>query len=415
MAQIEKEYLVCEKCGHSLEASRNFFKTRDGERYPVCKNCLTLQIDNANPDTFCWILKEFDLPYIEDTWNGIAEREYKKNPSSFGCKSVIGQYIRTVQNMGQYARYRWKDTEMFRIKKEQEKQARAAKLAKADEYAEIRYKELEEKLAAGEISQAEFDFKNPFNKENEKLKGDDTPMFKTAAVSINEDDILDKLSEEERYEMMLKWGSSYRPSQWVQLETLYRKYENEYELNVDREETLKQICKLNLKMSEALDIGDSNSYKAFSTSYDQLRRSSKFTEAQNKEDSSRYLDCVGELARYCEREGGIIEQLPNPDDYPQDKIDFTIRDLKNYNRNLIVNEMNLGDLIETYIKKLEQAEEEKEKELASGLYTSIEEELADQITDEDAEEFYENQQRVVEEEAELLAEKYGGDDLSNVT
>ena len=405
-----KQQITCEKCGRSYEATRNFFKKRTGERYPVCKNCLTLQIDNANPDTFKWILKEFDFPYIEDTWNDIAETEYKKKPASFGPKSVIGMYMRTM-NMGQYAKYHWSDTPKFEEKKRQEEQKRVAKIAQAEQFAASRAKELEEKLAAGEISQAEFDFKNPLNNE----KKNEQPMFKTAALGINEDDILEKMSEEERYQMMLKWGNAYRPSQWVQMETLYRKYENEYELSVDREETLKQICKLNIKMSEALDVGDSNAYKALSTSYDQLRRSSKFTEAQNKEDSSRYLDSIGELVRYCEREGGIIEQLPPPDEYPQDKIDFTIRDLKNYNRNLIINEMNLGDLIETYIKKLEQAEEEKEKELSSGLYTSIEEELADQITEEDAEEFYANQQRVVEEEAELLAERYGGDDLSNVT
>ncbi len=193
------------------------------------------------------------------------------------------------------------------------------------------------------------------------------------------------------------------------MEETYTKYANEYELNVDRELTLKQICKLELKMDQALDVGDTGAYKSLQQSYDALRKSSKFTEVQNKEGQTRYLDSIGELVQFCEREGGLINQLPDPDEYPEDKIDFTIKDMKAYIRNLVTNELGLGDLIESYVKKLEDAEREKEKSLDAGLYTSIEEELADQVTPQEEIEFQEYLDNEVEEEAARLLEMLGGD------
>ena len=193
------------------------------------------------------------------------------------------------------------------------------------------------------------------------------------------------------------------------MEETYTKYANEYELNVDRELTLKQICKLELKMDQALDVGDTGAYKSLQQSYDALRKSSKFTEVQNKEGQTRYLDSIGELVQFCEREGGLIDQLPDPDEYPKDKIDFTIKDMKAYIRNLVTNELGLGDLIESYVKKLEDAEREKEKSLDVGLYTSIEEELADQVTPQEEIEFQEYLDNEVEEEAARLLEMLGGD------
>lgn len=193
------------------------------------------------------------------------------------------------------------------------------------------------------------------------------------------------------------------------MEETYNKYANEYELNVDRELTLKQICKLELKMDQALDCGDASTYKSLQQAYDALRKSSKFTEVQNKEGQTRYLDSIGELVRFCEREGGLIDQLPDPDEYPQDKIDFTIKDMKAYVRNLVTNELGLGDLIESYVKKLEDAERQKQEDLDAGLYTSIEEELADQVTPQEEIEFQEYLENEVEEEAARLLEMLGGD------
>lgn len=192
------------------------------------------------------------------------------------------------------------------------------------------------------------------------------------------------------------------------METMYKRYANEYELNVDREEVLKKMCKTSLKMDEALDTGDVNGYKSLATVFDQLRKSGKFTEAQNKEEKQRYLDSIGELIAVCEREGGPIEQFPDPDEYPQDKIDFTLRDLKSYTYGLVTNELGLGDLIESYIEKLEKAEQEGDVDLDAGLITSDEELAADALTDDEAEEFQVFLENEIEKDAERLLEELGG-------
>lgn len=191
------------------------------------------------------------------------------------------------------------------------------------------------------------------------------------------------------------------------METMYKRYANEYELNVDREEVLKKMCKTSLKMDETLDVGDVNGYKSLATVFDQLRKSGKFTEAQNKEDKQRYLDSVGELIALCEQEGGPIPQYIDPDEYPQDKIDFTIRDLKSYTYGLVTTELGLGDLIESYIEKLEKAEQEGDLSLEEGLVTSSEELAADALTDDEAEEFQIFLENEIEKDAEKLLESLG--------
>jgi len=194
------------------------------------------------------------------------------------------------------------------------------------------------------------------------------------------------------------------------METTYNKYSQEYDLNVDREEVLKKMCKTSLKMDECLDAGDVTAYKNLAAVFDQLRKSGKFTEAQNKEDRQQVLSSIGELVALCEQEGGIIHALPqyDPDQYPQDKIDFTLKDLKSYTYSLVSNELGLGDLIESYIEKLEQAEGDS-VDINAGLVTSAEEEASDELTDEEAEEWQGFLENEVEAEAEMLERFLAGE------
>lgn len=193
---------------------------------------------------------------------------------------------------------------------------------------------------------------------------------------------------------------------------MYNSYDSDYVLNtIDRKETVKQICRTRIKANEALEIGDINSYKSLSQVEAELRKTGKFTEAQKQEEKTKTLDTIGELALLCEENGGIIP-IPeiDPDEYPQDKIDFTIKDLKNYTYNLATNELNLGSMIESYIKQLEQQQKVQEEEsLDAGLYTSIEEELEDELTEQEALEYQDYLENEVEAEAARLAELLGGD------
>ena len=186
------------------------------------------------------------------------------------------------------------------------------------------------------------------------------------------------------------------------METMYNRYANEYEMNVDREEILKKMCKTSLKMDEYLDAGDVASYQKLSTVFEAQRKSGKFTEAQNKEKEEKYLDTIGELVRLCEEHGGpIINNLPDPDEYPQDKIDFSIKDMKAYNRSLVAEEPHMEDLIESFIKKYEEAQEAEEK-FGNDFILTKEDEQAQELTDDEANEYLQFLENEIEADAEAL-------------
>ena len=66
-------------------------------------------------------------------------------------------------------------------------------------------------------------------------------------------------------------------------------------------------------------------YQKLSRVYDSLRKSAKFTAAQNKEVKSDFVDCIGEMVAYCEKNGGQIPRMKI--DAPNDIVDKVIMDL----------------------------------------------------------------------------------------
>lgn len=396
--------IICKKCGRERAATK-FFKKKTKERIDICVDCLTMYIDNYDYTTFSWILEMFDIPYIKNVWIKMANDIYLKNPAKFSNRSVIGKYIRTM-NMKQYADYCFADSDKLNMAQEMAKERREATVDR--DYVLQLQKELEE----GKISKAQYDTLSPetpssFDKEEEEF----IALKEEAIKPADEGEIRKQLTDEEYQYLLMKWGYLYQPSQLVQMEKLYNKYANEYELNVDREDTLKKICKTSLKMDEALDVGDTQSYQKLASVYDQLRKAGKFTEVQNKEEQERYLDSIGELVALCEREGGPIKEFVDPDEYPQDKVDFTIKDLKSYNYNLATNELNLSDLIQTYIDKLDKAEQSgNDIDLNKGLITSKEEEVEeDTLSDQEAIDFQDYLDNEIERDAQMLLDSFGGD------
>lgn len=167
--------------------------------------------------------------------------------------------------------------------------------------------------------------------------------------------IIKKLTDDDVRRMTVKWGDTYRPSEWLRMEEMYQKYASEFELSIDREETLRQICKVSLKLDQAIDSGEYTDSSKLSVMLDSLRKSAKFTEVQNKEEKGSYVSSVGQLVAEVERLGGIIPTGTVGVDYPKDKIDITLEDNQRYLYNLVKNEGGLGNLIESYIQKLDQA------------------------------------------------------------
>lgn len=127
--------------------------------------------------------------------------------------------------------------------------------------------------------------------------------------------------------------------------------------------------------------------------YDGLMKSGKFTAAQNKAENGEFVDSISELVALCEKDGFIPRYYV---DGPQDKIDRVIQDMQDYTRNLIIEEMHLGALIE---RAVQQIEEEKVREAASDATDSPDEdederfendlfnEETTELTDKDFEEF----------------------------
>ena len=42
---------TCEKCGRAMKEDQ-IYQYKDGSKTELCKKCLTMHIDNFNPDTF---------------------------------------------------------------------------------------------------------------------------------------------------------------------------------------------------------------------------------------------------------------------------------------------------------------------------------------------------------------------------
>ena len=68
------------------------------------------------------------------------------------------------------------------------------------------------------------------------------------------------------------------------------------------------------------------------------------------DESGDYIDSVSELVALCERDGFIPRYYT---DGPQDKVDRTIQDLQGYTRSLIMEEQNLGEMIEMAVRQIQ--------------------------------------------------------------
>ena len=414
-------HITCQRCGRTMNGAE-YYTTKEGEYYPVCKVCLTSGIDSKKPKTFLDILKTFDVPFIKEMWLETCKKQYVKNPERYSSASVFGTYLRTMK-MGKYRNYGYDDAEeatqfyldrQTRYRKSDESilgdmnntqppQTPASTFLDSslgtslpepsqkqnEDIWEVPIEEVPQEPVQEPNDEDELDFASMISdvrKENAKQDYLSSSYFGGDPGDRKiqrESEIAAELTPDDIMRLSIKWGDDYRPTEWIRMEETYRKYANEFEMNVDREEVLKKMCKTSLKMDQALDDGNIADYTKLQSAFDALRKSGKFTEAQNKDKEDKYLDSVGELVAAVEREGGIIPKFNYKYETTQDKIDLTLRDCQSYLYNLVRNEMGLGNLIETYIQKLDQqAAQTITTSLGDGLVTSrSEEEEADRAAD----------------------------------
>ena len=359
------EQRFCSKCRKTM-ADTNFYTYKDGSKCELCKACLTLHINNFEPDTFLWLLEKFDVPYIPAEWNILRDRAYAKDPYKMNGMSVFGKYLSKMK-LKQWKNFTWADTE--RLQAEAEEKAKL--YGQPQEIAEEKLAEMEEAYKNGEITEAQWmtykEIKAP-KPEFQVVSGNTVttagpsrspyPVNDNPFEQVDVPDVGNDLTEEDKVYLAMKWGRLYSSSDWVYLEQKYNDFMNSFDIQgAARIDTLIQICKLSLKMNQALDTGDYDTYTKLSRAYDTLMKSAKFTEAQNKDGDSSEFDSVGAIVAFCEKEGGFIPEYKI--EAPKDIIDTIIEDNKTYLQTLIHNDTNLSQQIEQFLKKKEIAEEQK--------------------------------------------------------
>ena len=380
----------CQKCGKVLDEGQ-FYTYKNGTKTELCKKCLTMHIDNFDESTYLWLLEKMDVPYLPSEWNSLRDKAYAKDPEKMNGMSVFGKYLSKMKlkqwtNPETKALYGWADSEMLQ-KREQEK---VTEQVERNEEFEA---ELQAKYEAGEISEAEYKtlMSVPAQVKAEEDRpaanpylGPDNPY--NEQEMFPEEELPDpgaELTQEDKIYLAMKWGRMYKLSEWAELEKTYTEMERSFDIqDADTKNTLILLCKTTLKANQALDSGDIEGFQKLSKVQESLRKSAKFTAAQNKEKKEDYLDSIGELVVMCEKEGFIPRFAT---DIPQDKVDITLKDMQNYTRKLVTQDLGFGQQIDDALRKIQlqkeldaQADADEPEKLSTEDYENYFNEIEEQ-------------------------------------
>lgn len=360
----------CVKCNREL-ADNQFYTYKDGSKVEMCKKCLTMHIDPFDESTFVWLFKKMDVPDVRVEWNAIRDKDYSVHPSTANGTAVFGKYLSKMR-LKQYKQYGYVDSEEANRVTHKLPENLNAQPEEIDPAFEA---EMKAKLEAGEISEAQYktlvSAETVYQDYTNILEGSANAAASTfydESNFIKKEDLPDPsagLTEEDKIYLATKWGRLYEPSDLVELETDYKRMTDSFDIqDTDTSNTLILICKTNLKMNQAIDQGDVEGFQKLSRVYDSLRKSAKFTAAQNKSQNNSFVSSVGELVDYCEKKGGVIPRYKIEE--PYDKVDKIINDLKEYTRSLIYSDTSLASQIEEYLKQKTLLDQKKLERLENG-------------------------------------------------
>ena len=385
----------CNKCKKVLKDVQ-FYTYRDGTKTEMCKKCLTLHVDPYNTETFLWLLEKMDVPYIEQEWNTLRDRAVEKG--EVNGTAIFGKYLGKMKLI-QWKKYTWKDTE--KLKEEKEKLLQ--QYLEEHQVQTIDKNELRQEYLQGKITESQYKTLLPAEEvARPQPKGyEQQPIIDESYLEDVESPAA-QLTKDDKIYLAMKWGRNYTPEQWIEMEKSYSDMINSFDIqDADTKNTLILICKTLLKLNEAINIGDVDSFQKLSRTYDSLRKSCKFTAAQNKEEKGDFVDCVGQIVAYCEKEGGKIPRFDIS--VPRDIVDEDIKDMKDYTRSLIYEDSALAQQVEMYLKKREAADRQK-KALQEAKERGVD---IVELTDED---FIEHQQ-AIEQDIQKDNNMLQGDDI----
>ena len=208
---MANDQFYCEKCNRTMSED-NFYKSNNIEKYPdgklkQCKKCITMHVDNWNPDTYMWILQEADVPYVPDEWSKLMLK-YAQDKSKVTGATIIGRYLGKMA-LKQYKIYRWKDTQFL----QEEANRKIEETMKRQGY--------DAQAIATAINKATFEMpEKPLEEPTAIVNapaGSDEDYF-ARINGIEQDDFQDDLTDEDKIYLRLKWGKAYRPEEWIKLE-----------------------------------------------------------------------------------------------------------------------------------------------------------------------------------------------------
>ena len=393
----------CEKCNRTM-AAEQFYTSNNLEKYPndgklnQCKKCLTMHVDNWDPDTYLWILQEIDVPYVPEEWNKLLAK-YGQDRKKLTGLSILGRYLSKMK-LKQYQDYRWEHTE--HLQKIANKKIEEAMLRSG-----YGRDQIDEAIEKATFSVPEGTLEAPIVPIVEDLSA---PAADFSFSQQVEDSIVADLTEEDRIYLCMKWGKSYRPDEWVRLEELYEQMINSYDIQQAGDlNTLKLACKSSLKANQLLDLGDIDGAQKAGKMYDSFMKSGKWTAQQNKTEENELVDSVGELVAICERDGFIPKYFV---DGPKDKADRVLQDMQIYTRDLIQNETGLNVMMERAVVQIE--EEEARIKAAAEMGDDAEEEAMFNYDKpvfeiEDFEEFKDFEMDLTEEDEEYMMKLLNGE------
>ena len=379
---VEENY-YCEKCKRTMDAkqfygSNNLDKYADG-KLRQCKKCVTMHVDNFNPDTYLWILQECDVPYIPDEWNGLLAK-YGRDGKKITTTTIIGRYLSKMK-LKQFKEYRWKDSEF--LQELNNKKIEETMKRQGYEAAEIA-----QTIATASVPIPQAPISQPVYNDNPSdfASGYEEDYF--AIQSGGQDDFIDELTDEDKTYLRLKWGKTYRPEEWIRLEQLYEEMMGSYDIQgAGHIDTLKLVCKTSLKANQLIDVGDIDGFQKMSRVYDSLMKSGKFTAQQNKAESGEFIDSIGELIELCEKQGYIERYYIEA---PKDRVDLTIADMQRYTRTLIQEETSLPIMVEKALREIDKEDAESAANTEDAIVDDIElslQDLEDVVKDQDYTDF----------------------------
>lgn len=390
------EQYYCKKCNRTMGADQ-FYGSNNLEKYPngkldTCKKCITMHVDNFNPDTYMWILQECDVPYVPDEWHKLLEK-YAYDRDKLTGMTILGRYLSKMK-LKQHKDYRWKDTaflqEMADTKKEQ---AMKRQGYDAQEIALQLEKDRQYLPEDGIVKEPVYD----------ETPSAPYPVEDYFAEQCGGEELNIDLTDEDKTYLRLKWGKTYKPEEWVKLEQLYEEMMQSYDIQgAGHIDTLKLICKTSLKANQLIDMGDIEGFQKMSKVYDSLMKSGNFTAAQNKSESGEFVDSIGELIELCEKDGYIERYYVES---PNDKVDLTIQDMQRYTRTLIEEETNISTMVEKALRENAKEDEEDAKNNESDIIDEADlsiEDLEKTLRDEDYTDFEDFKDELAQEDAKFL-------------